>query len=72
MHSKFTFTVSGYYYGSGCNPAMEQIRKPYSAPTVVLRLPHDEFDFQPGWHEGFGFHPGWRAAKAGLSQYLRP
>ena len=56
MHSKFTFTVSGYY-GSGCNPVMERIRKPYSAPTVVLRLPHDEFDFHPGRHEEFDFHP---------------
>ncbi|EJK67687.1 hypothetical protein THAOC_11246, partial [Thalassiosira oceanica] len=47
MHSKFTFTVSGYY-GSGCNPAKERIRKPYSAPTVALHLPHDEFDFHLG------------------------
>ncbi|EJK54109.1 hypothetical protein THAOC_26331 [Thalassiosira oceanica] len=63
MHSKFTFTVSGYYE-SGCNPVMERIRKPYSAPTVVLRLPRDEFDFHPGRHEEFDFHPSQSRALA--------
>ncbi|EJK73588.1 hypothetical protein THAOC_04777 [Thalassiosira oceanica] len=53
----FAVQVCGSYYGSGCNPAKERIRKPYSAPTVVLRLQHDEFDFHPGPKRWLGDGP---------------